>query len=77
MKTLPSKSADVKRDWHLFDANGLTLGRLSTQISTLLLGKHKATFSTNIDSGDFVVVINTDKIKVTGAKLTVKFYNAH
>lgn len=77
MKTLPSKVSDVVRAWHLLDANGATLGRLSTQIAKLLLGKHKPTYSTNIDSGDFVVVINTDKIKVTGAKLTDKFYYRH
>jgi large subunit ribosomal protein L13 len=77
MKTLPSKTNDVVRAWHLLDANGQTLGRLSTQIAKLLLGKHKSTYSTNIDSGDFVVVINSDKIKVTGAKLTDKFYYRH
>lgn len=77
MKTQPSKTADVMREWHLLDANGQTLGRLATRIAQLLIGKHKASYSTNIDSGDFVVVINTDLIKVTGAKLTDKFYYRH
>lgn len=77
MKTLPSKTAAVKREWHLLDAQSTTLGRLSTKIAQLLIGKHKASYSTNIDSGDFVVVINTDKIKVTGAKLTDKYYYRH
>ncbi len=77
MKTLPSKTAGIVREWHLFDASTTTLGRLSTQIAKLLLGKHKSTYSPNIDSGDYVVVINTDQIKVTGAKLTDKNYYRH
>lgn len=77
MKTLPSKTAEIKREWHLLDADGMTLGRLATRIAGLLIGKHKPTYSTNIDSGDYVVLINTDKIKVTGAKLTDKFYYRH
>lgn len=77
MKTQPSKTADIVRAWHLLDADGMTLGRLATKIAGLLIGKHKPTYSTNHDTGDYVVLINTDKIKVTGAKLTDKFYYRH
>ena len=77
MKTLPSKTAEITRSWHLIDAKELTLGRLATKISHLLIGKHKATYSTNLDTGDYVVVINSDQVKVTGSKLTDKFYYRH
>ena len=65
------------RKWHLIDLSGQTLGRISTRIAGLLIGKDKATFSPNLDDGDFVVVINSDGIKVTGKKLTDKSYYRH
>ncbi len=77
MKTQSTKKADVVRAWHLFDAEGKTLGRLATQIAQLLLGKHKPTFTTHIDTGDYVVVINSDKIVLTGNKLLSKEYHRH
>ena len=65
------------RKWHLIDLSGQTLGRISTRIAGLLIGKDKPTFSPNLDDGDFVVVINSDEIKVTGKKLTDKSYYRH
>ncbi|MGA1868815.1 MAG: 50S ribosomal protein L13 [bacterium] len=75
--TLSAKQADVKRVWYLIDANGKTLGRLSTQIADLLRGKNKPIFTPHVDTGDFVVVINADKIKLTGNKLQQKMYYHH
>lgn len=77
MKTTITKPAEVKRSWHLIDASSLTLGRIATQIAKLLMGKHLVGYTQNIDVGDYVVVVNTDKIKVTGAKLGSKFYYRH
>lgn len=77
MKTNITKPSAVTRNWHLVDASSQTLGRLATQIAQLLIGKHKPGYTTNIDVGDYVVVINTDQIKVTGAKLTDKSYYRH
>jgi large subunit ribosomal protein L13 len=77
MKTYSAKPADIQRSWHLIDAEGLTLGRLSTQIARLLMGKHKPIFTPNQDTGDYVVVINAGKIKVTGNKMKQKFYYRH
>lgn len=77
MKTLITKPSQVKRQWHILDAEGITLGRLATQIAKLLIGKHKVGYTTNIDTGDYVVVVNTDLVKLTGAKLTDKFYYRH
>lgn len=68
------KTAEVKRDWHLVDADGQILGRLATQIATKLMGKNKPTYTPHIDGGDFVVVINASKIAVTGKKETDKEY---
>ncbi len=76
MKTYVLKKADVKRNWWVVDAEGQTLGRLATQVATLLRGKHKPTFATHLDNGDFVVVVNAGKIKVTGNKLDDKKYYA-
>lgn len=64
----------TNRYWHLVDAQDQTLGRLATRVASLLIGKHKATFSASLDSGDYVVVINTDGLKVTGKKLKDKIY---
>ncbi len=76
-KTYAVKSAEIKREWRVVDADGATLGRLATRIATLLRGKHRATFSTHIDTGDPVIVLNASKIKVTGRKLQAKQYVRH
>ena len=75
MKTFSAKPADTKRDWIVIDASDQVLGRLATLIAMRLRGKHKATFTPHIDTGDFVVVINADKIKLTGDKLAQKKYH--
>jgi len=77
MKTFQPTQKEVKREWHLIDARDEILGRLSTKIAGLLMGKGKPTFSKHIDSGDFVVVINADKIMVTGKKAQEKVYRSH
>ena len=77
MKTYSLKAGDINKGWHVLDADGQTLGRLSTQIAGLLMGKHKPTYSPHLDMGDFVVVVNADKIKVTGKKLDDKIYYRH
>lgn len=77
MKTYMTKPADVERRWYVVDAEGQTLGRLASQIATVLRGKHKPTFNPSIDTGDFVVVINADKIAVTGRRLEQKVYYRH
>jgi large subunit ribosomal protein L13 len=76
-KTYAVKSADIRREWRVVDADGQTLGRLATRIATLLRGKHRVTFSTHIDTGDPVIVLNASKIKVTGRKLQAKQYVRH
>ncbi len=77
MKTYNTKLAEVERQWHVFDASGQTLGKLSTQIAKLLMGKNKPIFVPNLDTGDFVVVVNADKVRVTGKKLKEKIYYRH
>ena len=77
MKTYSAKPTEVNQKWYLIDAKGMNLGRLSTRIAELLMGKHKPTYSPNVITGDLVVVINGAKIKVTGNKLTDKFYYRH
>ena len=77
MKTYSAKPTEVNQKWYLIDAKGMNLGRLSTRIAELLMGKHKPTYSPNVITGDVVVVINGAKIKVTGNKLTDKFYFRH
>jgi len=76
-KTYNAKPGEVTREWYLVDAEGQTLGRLATRIATLLRGKHRVTFSTHIDTGDPVIVLNAGKIKVTGRKLQAKQYVRH
>lgn len=76
-KTYSAKPLELERTWWLIDAEGQTLGRLSTQIANLLRGKHKPQFTPNVDTGDFVIVINADKIRVTGKKFTDKLYRRH
>jgi large subunit ribosomal protein L13 len=77
MKTYVAKPTDRERNWLLVDATGQTLGRLSTQIADALRGKRKPTYTPHIDTGDFVVVINAEKISVTGKKLSDKRYYRH
>lgn len=77
MMTQSAKHKDIVRKWHLIDLEGQTLGRVATQIATLLIGKNKVNYSPNQDMGDFVVAINSDKIKVTGKKVTDKLYQRH
>ena len=77
MKTYSTKASYIKRDWHVIDASDKVLGRLATQVARLLMGKHKSIFSPNLDTGDFVVVINAEKIWVTGNKIKKKVYYRH
>ncbi|MBN2304724.1 MAG: 50S ribosomal protein L13 [Anaerolineae bacterium] len=77
MKTYTPKPDDIQREWFVIDAEGQTLGRLATQIAVLLRGKHKPMFSPHMDVGDFVIVINCEKIRVTGNKLDDKMYYRH
>ena len=76
-KTYAVKSSEIQREWRVIDADGQTLGRLATRVATLRRGKHRVTFSTHIDTGDPVIVLNASKIKVTGRKLQAKQYVRH
>ena len=76
-KTWTPRAAEITRDWYVIDAEGQTLGRLATKISSLLLGKGKPTFTDHLDSGDFVVVVNAAKIIVTRDRLLTKKYHSH
>ena len=77
MNTYVTKQTDIKRDWYVVDAQGQTLGRLATRIATVLKGKHKPIYSPSMDTGDYVVVINAEKIVATGRKLDEKMYYRH
>ena len=77
MKTYTATPSTVKRDWYVVDATGLTLGRLATEIARRLRGKHKAEYTPHIDTGDYIVVVNAEKIHVTGNKLKDKIYRHH
>ena len=77
MKTYMAHKENVERKWYVVDAAGLTLGRLSTRVASVLRGKNKPTYTPNVDCGDFVIVINTDKVVLTGNKLEDKFYRYH
>lgn len=76
-KTYYPKANELKQEWVLVDANGQYLGRLATKIARLLLGKHKPNFTPGVEVGDFVIVVNAERIRVTGNKLTEKFYYRH
>ncbi|MCS6319784.1 MAG: 50S ribosomal protein L13 [Nitrospira sp.] len=76
-KTYLEKPADVKRKWFLVDADGKTLGRLAAKVATLLRGKHKPTFTPHVDTGDHVVIVNAEKIRLTGNKMEDKTYSYH
>jgi len=77
MKTFSAKNHDVDRNWYLVDARNKTLGRLSTEIATRLRGKHKPIYTPHVDTGDYIVVVNASKIRVTGNKMTDKMYYKH
>ncbi len=77
MKTYSTKVSDIKRQWHVIDASGKVLGKLATEVAGLLMGKHKPIFSPNLDTGDFVVVINAAKVEFTGNKVEQKLYYRH
>ena len=77
MKTFSAKPAEVRHDWFVVDATGKTLGRLSTEIARRLRGKHKPEYTPHVDTGDYIVVVNAEKIRVTGNKLKDKMYHRH
>ena len=77
MKTYVPKQSEITHDWYLIDAADLVLGRLSTAVATLLRGKHRPTFTPGLDTGDFVIVVNADKVKMTGNKWEEKRYYRH
>ena len=77
MRTYSPKAGDVQREWYVIDATDVRLGRLAVQVANLLRGKHKAIFAPHVDTGDFVIVVNADKVLLTGAKLDKKFYYHH
>ena len=77
MKTYMAKAESVERKWYVVDGAGVPLGRLATKVASVLRGKNKPTFTPNVDTGDFVIVINTDKVVLTGKKLEDKFYRYH
>ena len=77
MKSFVASPSTIERKWFVVDASQYTLGRLSSQVAAVLRGKHKPTYTPNIDTGDYVIVINADKIKVTGKKMDQKIYYSH
>ena len=77
MKTYSTKASDIERQWHVIDASDRVLGKLATEAASLLMGKHKPIFSRHLDTGDFVVIINAAKVRVTGNKAEQKLYYRH
>ena len=77
MKTFMPKAADITRQWYVVDAEGLALGRVASQVANILRGKNKPIYTPNVDTGDFVIVINADKVVLTGKKLDQKIYYKH
>ncbi len=77
MKTYSTKASEIKRQWHAIDASGKVLGKLATESAGLLMGKHKPIFSRSLDSGDFVVITNAEKVRLTGNKSGQKLYYRH
>lgn len=77
MKTFSAKPQDVRREWHLVDATDKTLGRLASELALRLRGKHKPTYTPHVDTGDHIVVVNAEKIRVTGNKMEDKIYHHH
>ena len=77
MKTKNLKKSEVKRNWYMVDAQGKILGRLASKIAVVLIGKHKPQYTPHVDCGDYVVILNADKFRVTGAKMQDKIYHSH
>ncbi len=77
MNTFSAKPESVKRDWYVIDAEGKTLGRLATEVARRLRGKHKAEYTPHVDTGDYIIVVNAEKVTVTGNKTTDKMYYRH
>ena len=77
MRTYSTKASDIEREWWVMDASGKTLGRLASEVAGLLKGKHKPIYSPHLDVGDYVIVVNAAKVRVTGNKLTQKIYYRH
>lgn len=77
MKTFMAKNGQIERKWYVVDAAGMPLGRLASQVAAVLRGKNKPTFTPNVDTGDHVIIINTDKVVLTGKKLDQKYYTYH
>ena len=77
MRTFTAKTAEIEREWYVIDAKGQTLGRLASKIAPIIKGKHKPIYTPHLDCGDFVVVINAEKVRVTGRKLDQKIYYRH
>ncbi|MES2562570.1 MAG: 50S ribosomal protein L13 [Pseudomonadota bacterium] len=77
MKTFSAKSHEVQRDWFILDATGKVLGRVATEVARRLRGKHKPEFTPHVDTGDYIVVVNADKLRVTGNKTKDKLYHRH
>jgi large subunit ribosomal protein L13 len=77
MKTYSARPQDVRRQWHIIDAEGKTLGRMATEIARRLRGKHKPEYTPHVDTGDYIVVINAEKIHTTGRKMSDKMYHHH
>ena len=77
MKTYMAKAESVERKWYVVDAEGVTLGRLASKVASVLRGKNKPNYTPNVDTGDFVIIVNTDKVVLTGKKLENKFYRYH
>lgn len=77
MKTFTAKPNDINHDWYVIDATGKTLGRMATEIARRLRGKHKPIYTPHVDTGDYIIVVNADKVQVTGKKATDKMYYHH
>lgn len=77
VSTYMAKPADVERNWYVIDATDMVVGRLATQVATMLRGKHKPTYTPHVDTGDYIIVVNTDKMVFTGKKLDQKIYYRH
>ncbi len=77
MKTISAKAENVKRNWFVIDADGQTLGRLATEVARRLRGKHKTEYTPHVDTGDYIVVVNAEKVQVTGRKASDKIYYRH
>ena len=77
MKTYMANAQTIERKWYVVDADGMALGRLASQVANILRGKHKPTFTPHVDCGDYVIIVNTDKVELTGRKLDQKIYYHH